>query len=69
MKLFFLTLLEQKCEMLAESPYIGVEQHGCRMFPVERYKIYYETSGDVIEVVRILHGARQIEALFEIDSS
>ena len=34
-----------------------------RSFPVGNYVIFY-THGDVFEVVRVLHGARDIEAIF-----
>jgi toxin ParE1/3/4 len=33
-------------------------------FPVEDYVIFYRQVSTGIEVVRVLHGARDIEALF-----
>lgn len=33
----------------------------------ERYLIFYRTSGDRIEIVRVLHGARDLVALLDED--
>jgi toxin ParE1/3/4 len=38
-----------------------------RSFPVKRYVLYYRPDADGIELVRVLDGARNIEALFDPD--
>jgi hypothetical protein len=38
------------------------------MFPVkrhEKYLIFYQSTGEELLVVRVIHGARDIAALFE----
>jgi toxin ParE1/3/4 len=40
---------------------------GLRRFPVWPYIIFYAPTHDGIEVLRIIHGARNIEALFGDD--
>ena len=39
-----------------------------RVWPVkgfDKYRIYYRPLGDRIEILRILHAARDIDAIFE----
>jgi len=38
---------------------------GVQSFPFGRYVIFYHALGDAIEIVRVLHGARDIESIFE----
>jgi toxin ParE1/3/4 len=38
---------------------------GILSFPFARYIIFYRTSGHAIEIVRVLHGARDIQTIFE----
>lgn len=38
-----------------------------RSFVVGRYVIFYRFSDTEVEVIRILHGSRNIEAEFEAD--
>jgi toxin ParE1/3/4 len=53
---------------LASNPGIGQKQDqyrpGLRCFPVGSYIIFYMTIDDGIEVIRVLHGARDIPSLF-----
>ena len=37
---------------------------GLRSFPVGRYLIFYLLDSDCLRIVRVLHGARDIDALF-----
>lgn len=37
---------------------------GLRSFPVGRYVIFYRPLQDGIDVVRVLHGTRDLEAVF-----
>lgn len=54
---------------LAQSPYLGqVYEHPrleLRRFSVDKYAIFYRILDDAIVVVRILHGARNIDRLLE----
>jgi toxin ParE1/3/4 len=65
----FLGTVLAKCELLAEQPGIGRPRSDLapdlRSFVVGRYLIFYRPLDDGIEVVRVLHGARDIEAAFE----
>jgi plasmid stabilization system protein ParE len=64
----FVQELREKCESLADAPrgYPLVpryEQHGIRRRPFGNYLIFYRVGSDAIEVVHILHGARDYERL------
>ncbi len=54
---------------LADNPYIGRARPelapGLRSFPVGNYIVFYRPIEDGVEVVRVVHGSRDIEALFE----
>jgi toxin ParE1/3/4 len=58
----------ERFSLLAQFPNMGRARdtitEGLRSFPVNRYVIFYKASGDSITVVRVLHGARDIEHLF-----
>jgi toxin ParE1/3/4 len=60
--------IDRKLRLLSDSPYMGRERTdirpGLRSFPVGSYVIFYNTIDDGIEIVRVLHGARDIENLF-----
>jgi toxin ParE1/3/4 len=60
--------LREKCESLADAPrgYPLVPRHehlGIRRRPFGNYLIFYRVGADTIEVVHILHGARDYERL------
>jgi len=40
---------------------------GLRSFPVGRYAIFYLPIPDGVEIVRVLHGARDLDAIFHPD--
>jgi toxin ParE1/3/4 len=70
----FFTAVEQTCEQLVRNPlmgptcYSGVPSlHGLRRFPVaqfEQFLIFYLPTADGIDVIRVLHGARDLDRLF-----
>jgi toxin ParE1/3/4 len=35
-----------------------------RSFPARRYVIFYRLLGDTLEIVDVVHGSRDIEAMF-----
>ena len=61
----FVETILSKCELLAGQPGIGRLRTelapDLRSFVVGRYLILYRRIDDGIEVVRVLHGARNIE--------
>ena len=56
--------IEATFNMLAQSPLAGRERKDLgmklRSFPVESYVIFYVPVADGIEVVRVMHGRRDI---------
>jgi toxin ParE1/3/4 len=60
--------IDRKCQALAEQPGMGRRREelasGLRSLPVGSYVIFYRDQDGGIEVIRVLHGARDIEALF-----
>lgn len=65
----FLDLLDDKMRLLAGTPGIGRSRAelspGLRGLPMDNYVIFYRQVSMGIEIVRVLHGARDIEALFD----
>ena len=37
---------------------------GLRSLPVENYLIFYRVRDDTVEVLRVIHGARDLGAIF-----
>ena len=67
----YMTMLKQKCELLASSPGLGVQREEyCKLykFPVDSYLIFYRPSQAGIDVIRILHGNRDIDSVFNSQS-
>ena len=62
-----LRTLGAKFEMLAKSPFMGQDRAklapNLRSFSVGNYVIYYCPSANGIEVVRVLHGARDVQSI------
>lgn len=60
--------LDERLRLLATQPLMGRGRDeiepGMRSFPFGRYVILYVPIGDGIDVVRVLHGARDIDAVF-----
>lgn len=61
--------LDEQFRLLATQPLLGrarpeLEQE-LRSFPFGRYVIFYAPLADGIDVIRVLHGARDIDALFD----
>ena len=67
----FLDRLQERCRALADFPQIGTRRDdlktGLRSHPCGHYLIFYFPLEDGIDVVRVLHGARDLEALFDPD--
>ena len=62
----FIDLIDQKFQLLAQQSGLGRRREelaeGLRSFPVGRYVIFYLPIPDGVQIVRLLHGARDIEA-------
>lgn len=66
--------IENTCETIARMPEIGSRRtvdnpllEGIRLLPVkkfENYLIFYQPTEEGVLIVRVLHGARDIAALF-----
>ncbi len=64
-----LLTIDEKCQLLAQHPGIGFGRSELRpylrSFAVGNYVIFYHPTGDEIEIVRVLHGARDVPKFFE----
>jgi len=64
-----LDLINEKCRRLAEYPELGRARHellvNLRSFTVKNYVIFYQPATDGIEVLRVLHGARDVHRVFD----
>ena len=65
----FAARVHREFRLLARQPMIGRERPellaDLRSFPVGRYIIFYLPRSRGIEVVRVIHGARDLELFFE----
>ncbi len=63
--------VRRQSELLIEFPAMGRSadslQPGLRSFPVEDYLIFYTVNSNTIEILRILNGYRNLEAIFSED--
>ena len=64
----WLESIEERCVRLGEMPGMGVARPDIRadlrLMPVGNYLILYRQVDDNVEIVRVLHGARQWQDLF-----
>jgi toxin ParE1/3/4 len=65
----FVDRIEQRFGLLADNPRLGVARNdlrpGLRRFRHARYLVYYRLVRGGIEVVRVVHGARQQKPLWK----
>ncbi len=65
----FLDRIQEKCRALAQFSNLGVARDelmpSLRSFPIGNYLIFYFPIEDGIEVVRVLHGARDLDSLLD----
>ncbi|MYL85219.1 type II toxin-antitoxin system RelE/ParE family toxin [Desulfovibrio aerotolerans] len=65
----FVAKIHEKFLLLAGRPVIGRVrdelEKNIRSFPIGKYIIFYRPIADGIEVVRVLHGSRDLDALFD----
>ncbi len=70
----FRETLEQTCALLAEMPDIGMlrsfgnpKLENIRLWPLKRFEKYlliYCAHDEVLDIIRVVHGARDLPALF-----
>ncbi len=71
----FLAAVERTFKTLADAPQIGATRafvnpqlQGIRMLPVSGFRnhlVFYRPAGTAVEIIRVLHAARNIKRLFE----
>jgi toxin ParE1/3/4 len=65
----FMREFAKKFQLLAENPKIGLTHDefvlNIRSFPYKDYVIFYFPIENGVEIYRILHGARDIDSLFD----
>ena len=64
--------LDTQLRLLATQPLMGRARDelapGIRSFPFGRYLVFYRPIGDGIDVVRVLHGTRDVDTAFGEDN-
>jgi len=69
----FVDQLNEAMQKLCRYPGMGRQREelapGIRSFPYQRYVIFYREHANTLEVVRVLHGARDAESGFERELS
>jgi toxin ParE1/3/4 len=67
----FVDLIDQKFQTLASHPHLGRSrdelEEGLRSFPVGKYVVFYRVIPVGVEIVRVLHGSRDLNATFYSD--
>lgn len=57
------------CQRLADYPGISLARPdigaGCRSWPVGAYLVLHRPIDDGVEIIRVVHGAREIDDFFE----
>ena len=60
--------ITESFKLLVDYPESGTKRNelrrGLRSFPVGNYIVFYSITGAGIEIVRVLHGRRDIERIF-----
>ncbi|AZO24970.1 MULTISPECIES: type II toxin-antitoxin system RelE/ParE family toxin [unclassified Mesorhizobium] len=67
----FLAALRVRCGRIADAPRGGALRSSLmpslRSIPFQHYVVFYMAEGDNVRIERVLHGARDIEAVFDED--
>ena len=60
--------IDEKCALMADNPQLGPARpdiaQELRYFAVGSYLILYREVANEVEIVRVLHGARNLNAIF-----
>jgi toxin ParE1/3/4 len=69
----FAAAVDQRCAQLGRLPDIGRLREelapGLRSIVIDRYVLFYRVTPNAVEVLRILHGARDLERIMKEESS
>ena len=61
-------MVEERCDTLAENPSMGRSRpeygRGIRSFPIGNYVVFYRPTEEGVDVVRVVHGARDFTTMF-----
>lgn len=67
----FVDTIDLKFQELARHPNMGRSrdelEEGLRSFPVGKYVIFYRVMPEGVEIIRVLHGSRDLHAIFNTD--
>jgi len=67
----FIDLFDQKFQELSRHPNLGRSrdelEEGIRSFPVGKNVIFYRIMPEGLEIIRVLHGSRDLNAIFHPD--
>ena len=60
--------IDQRTAILAANPGIGRDRsdliEGLRSSAIEKFVLFFRLKGTTLEIVRLLHGARDIDSIF-----
>lgn len=63
--------IDERCALLADNPQLGPARPDIapdlRYFPFGNYLILYREVSNEVEIVRVLHGARDLGGIFHVD--
>ena len=63
----FIQMVEERCDTLAENPSMGRSRpeygRDIRSFPVGNYVVFYRPTEEGVDVVRVVHGARDFTTM------
>ncbi len=67
----FLDAFQKKCRFLTQFPKMGRSyeriRDDLRGLPLKGYVIFYRVSESQVEILRVIQGNRDFEALFDVD--
>jgi len=65
----FILEMKERCDKIAATPRAFPLRpelgEGFRMMVFKSYLVFYRIDGDTVRIERVLHGARNIQALFD----
>jgi toxin ParE1/3/4 len=65
------TAIDDRCTLLSQLPLMGRAREelgpGLRSVVIEQYMLFYRVTATAVEVLRILHGARDIDTIMKTD--
>ena len=68
----FVQTIDKKFHNLINEPFLGIARDeietDLRSFPVGRHVIFYRFITEGIEIIRVLHGARDLNIIFNADN-